>query len=560
MEAFAIYLLKASGLLAVFWLMYVCLLNKTTFYKQNRFYLLGGLLISALLPLVVYKKIVLVEAINTLGKNIDHVATYTTQGHDYTQQFLVILAMLYLMGALFFFGRFCIQLYSLYHFMKKETHTKEEGFMHVSTSKDISPFSFFKFIVYNPKKYTEEELTTILRHEKIHAWQLHTIDILFAHLYTVVFWFSPFSWLYKKAIGENLEYLTDKETTTSQSQTKNYQYLLLKQISGIPYSVINPFYYSSTSLTAFGYTFTFGKRSGQVKKRIVMLQKQKTNKTNLLRYTLIIPFLAGFMMLFSFKTETKLALNTEVSQNSNLPEYVITKDFSAEDLKQLQAKVKEDGGSLTYSNIKRTNTGEISNIQVTYETKKGGKATGTSSNKGKGIENLYFGIGEGGGVYIIVGSAYTKNQRGVIIAATDQHTMDKKPLIVLNGKIMPKDFDTKSIQPDAIESINVLKDKNASDKYDVQGKNGVIEITLKNKTQYNPYKVTGASEAGTRINFKGEKPLILVDGKTMPADFDLNSISPDTIKQVSVLKDENAIKQYGEKGKDGVILITTKKE
>jgi N-acetylmuramoyl-L-alanine amidase len=53
-----------------------------------------------------------------------------------------------------------------------------------------------------------------------------------------------------------------------------------------------------------------------------------------------------------------------------------------------------------------------------------------------------------------------------------------KPLYVLDGKII-KEEEFKKVNPDEIESVNVLKDKTATDKYGEKGKNGVVEITLK---------------------------------------------------------------------------------
>jgi TonB family protein len=55
----------------------------------------------------------------------------------------------------------------------------------------------------------------------------------------------------------------------------------------------------------------------------------------------------------------------------------------------------------------------------------------------------------------------------------------------------------------------------------------------------------------------GQKPLIIVDGKEMSVD--LNALNPNSISSISVLKGgDNATTKYGEKGKNGVILITTK--
>ena len=56
------------------------------------------------------------------------------------------------------------------------------------------------------------------------------------------------------------------------------------------------------------------------------------------------------------------------------------------------------------------------------------------------------------------------------------------------------------------------------------------------------------------------KPLIIIDGKVMGKEYDLTNISPDVIESISVLKDKSGTSLYGEDGKDGVIIITTKKK
>ena len=56
----------------------------------------------------------------------------------------------------------------------------------------------------------------------------------------------------------------------------------------------------------------------------------------------------------------------------------------------------------------------------------------------------------------------------------------------------------------------------------------------------------------------GKKPLIIVDGEVKEG-MKLSQISPETIESVSVMKNEAAIAQYGDKAKDGVISIVTKK-
>lgn len=57
-----------------------------------------------------------------------------------------------------------------------------------------------------------------------------------------------------------------------------------------------------------------------------------------------------------------------------------------------------------------------------------------------------------------------------------------------------------------------------------------------------------------------ESPLVIVDGKEMGTGFDaMKEIPVDQIKSISVMKSENdAVAQYGDKAKDGVIMIVTK--
>ena len=54
----------------------------------------------------------------------------------------------------------------------------------------------------------------------------------------------------------------------------------------------------------------------------------------------------------------------------------------------------------------------------------------------------------------------------------------------------------------------------------------------------------------------GEQPLVIVDGKEVLEKDTLSKISPERIKSISVLKDKTATAIYGEKGKNGVIIIT----
>jgi hypothetical protein len=62
---------------------------------------------------------------------------------------------------------------------------------------------------------------------------------------------------------------------------------------------------------------------------------------------------------------------------------------------------------------------------------------------------------------------------------------------------------------------------------------------------------------GARLD---DQPLIIIDGKEAGEDIDLDSLDPNTIESINVLKGPSAEKAYGEKGKNGVVEITLKKK
>ena len=68
----------------------------------------------------------------------------------------------------------------------------------------------------------------------------------------------------------------------------------------------------------------------------------------------------------------------------------------------------------------------------------------------------------------------------------------------------------------------------------------------------------GKAHVSLRYSPTQEKPLVIVDDKEYKGS--MESIDPETIKTITVLKDKAATDLYGEKAKDGVVVIETKKK
>lgn len=365
METLFTNLLKSSALIAAFYLAYHFLVRKETFFNSNRWFLLTGLFTALLLPWfnitkVVYvekPKMALADLVAYSSKNM--VATPrvpTPEPFDW----MSLVWVGYLAIALFLLARIVINFTSLFRMLYNQQKTKKEDFTLVDLNQNIAPFSFFNYIVYNSSLYTPEELQSILLHEKVHSREKHSFDVMMAKLFCIIFWFNPFVWLYKKAIIQNLEYIADHKAVQQLENPKVYQMALLKAISNQNcLSITNNFYQSL------------------IKKRIVMLNTNQSQQRNAWKYSIILPVLIGFILLFQIKTIAQEKMgNTILSQTNPKVEVrlVIDKNTSDTDLKREAQRLRENYGvTLKYSKIKRNENGEITGIKVEFKDKKGNK-------------------------------------------------------------------------------------------------------------------------------------------------------------------------------------------
>ncbi len=240
MEALLTYLLKSAGLLSIFYLAYIILLKKETSFHVNRRFLLGGIFASVVLPAVYFTRKVIFEANSYSFNEIPITTNVSSQDLASTIGIWEIFGIIYLFVASFFIARIIHQIFHIFNLIQQSKINNAEDFKFIKTDATISPFSFFKFIVYNPKAHSEKDLKMILQHEKIHAAQWHSIDILIANLTTTLLWFNPLSWLYKKSVEQNLEYIADRETVTISGAKKSYQQALVKvSIANLQPALIN---------------------------------------------------------------------------------------------------------------------------------------------------------------------------------------------------------------------------------------------------------------------------------------------------------------------------------
>ena len=157
-----------------------------------------------------------------------------------------------------------------------------------------------------------------------------------------------------------------------------------------------------------------------------------------------------------------------------------------------------------------------------------------------------------------------KGKDGVIlITLKKENKNDRKNsnLIILDGKEISQ-HEMDAISPIRIKSVEVLKDKVATEIYGEKGKDGVILITSFKNTDKEKITVVESDyqqKNTISISNNGARPLYILDGKEISKK-EMEAIDPSTFGHIEILKDASATKKYGKKGENGVVIITSKKE
>jgi len=525
METIYIYLLKASGLIALFYLAYYFLLRKETFFTANRFFLLAGLGTAVVLPLFYITKIVWVNPTPLNFPISELPLQQATPEETFEINWYLTAIAIYILGSALFFIKFGMDYWSLNRVLNKSKAQQQADFKLIDVPEKIAPFSYFNTIVFNSSLYSPSELQSILEHEKVHSEQHHTIDVLIIRFFSIVFWFNPFIWLYQRAILQNLEFIADNEATKRLDDKKAYQMALLKITTHENCVALTNHFYQSL-----------------IKKRIVMLNKNQSKKWNSWKYALILPALIAFIFIFQIKVLAQEKTVTHTTTPKTTTEdiiLVIDKNTSDAKLKQ-EAQLLKDlhGINLKISKVKRNANQEITGIKVQFDDKNGNKGTNqvdsdrpispitfikNTDSSGKSSIGFYTGKANPKGKI---------NKRIVLNSSDDEESNfafsfsdDEEDLTPPDAPSVPDATDA----PDAPDAPNQPK---------VQIQKRVIV---------------------TRSN-NGEKPIVYINGKKVDVNMEeLNSkLDPKSIERMDVYKGDISIEKYGDDGKNGVIAITTK--
>ncbi len=283
MGAFFVYILKSAICLALFYLGYRLLLSRDTFLRFNRFALLSGFGLAALLPLVR----VGVEGVSPLGPALEEwgriaapvepAATASPAVSCYS-----IGLAIYLMGVLFFIARFLWGVASLIRLIRAGRRERlADGSWLVLHRLPLAPFSWLRYIFLAEKDLlSKPEL--ILAHEQAHIRMRHTWDLLFTELFLWLQWFNPAAWLLRQELQSVHEFEADAAVLGMGYDSKEYKLLLIeKAVGSSRYTLANSLNHSSLI------------------NRITMMQKRKSNPWARMKYAFVLPVAATAVAVFA---------------------------------------------------------------------------------------------------------------------------------------------------------------------------------------------------------------------------------------------------------------------
>ena len=315
MGSIVLYIIEWAFALLVLLAIYKAAFSGTTLHRFNRFYLLGATLLSALLPLVhvtitdstpVAAGLSIEETYfarelsgtftfapepETMWADAPDLATSLPGPERKTSLWAVMLIgtyAIYVLTLIIGWSRGIIKARRFLHGKPRRRLSRTVWL--VTHSEQYGPFSWMNYIVISDSENGFARRAS-LRHEYSHVKLLHSIDLVVLLACTIV---NPVCWLVLQEIKIVHEYEADDEVINRYGiREQDYQRLLLiKAVGAEAYALASSF-------------------NLNIKKRIIMMNKNKTRKSRLIWLLLLVPMLGVTSVLFA-RTEKAVNLDDKL--------------------------------------------------------------------------------------------------------------------------------------------------------------------------------------------------------------------------------------------------------
>ncbi len=317
----------------------------------------------------------------------------------------------------------------------------------------------------------------------------------------------------------------------------------------------------------------------------IMSNIHSSNSTKFKKSIVYIMLIMFFIINFSTTVngQTTTTHENDVTIGQNIQSYRITKDTKDNQLESIKKHLLDKGVTIAFQKLERNDQKEITAIQIEYRSQKdSGQFFVNSGAPIKDIAILYHMAEDSVSIsqdiknlsqsFRIVKDEMepqpSQSNKGVVVYAKDDVNDPTKKVTVIG-----KDGNKHNITPDKNTYIlktdsGKIKNESNSASFVKETKNDTVWIDQNVKNivwtdeDGNDVEIIATEKDDKRIKIftsQNDQPLLILDGVEISKEV-MKNLDPNMIESVNVLKGENSIRIYGNKGKNGAIVITSKKE
>lgn len=510
MKELLIYALEVLVCSAALLLAYSVLLERRTAFLHCRLYLIGAMLLAALIPALsipVWTGETLYMAADPVAAAAPTAAPAAADAGTPSLPVAVTL-FLYALGVLLSFGAMIAQIVRIRRLRHGARTIRRADCDIVLTQADISSFSFFR-TVYLHDAILESDMAAVVAHELSHIRHRHSAERIVMECVKALLWWNPFVRIAARRLAEVEEYEADRDVLTQGYDPSEYIATIFK--------------------TQFGYSpdIANGLRDSLTKKRFQMMTKHSGDSRALLRLAGSIPVVLLLLACFSFTSQaTEIRTDPPNGQSDSDIEIVSVGTIrKAPDTQERYRKAK--GEADVYLVAEKMplfeGKGTLRDFQHWVDAR-----AAEYDRSGKVI--LTFVVEKNGSVAEVQ-----------VLDTPDPAMGEAAARIVASSPAWKAGtIDGEPVRVRYTLPVRCGKQA-AADETDDKGKrsgNGVV-VKVRN------------------VDFKASEALIFIDDKEA-TQTDMEKIDPDKIERISVYRDSSAVVRYGERGKNGVILIKMK--
>ncbi|MCX6205613.1 MAG: N-acetylmuramoyl-L-alanine amidase [Bacteroidetes bacterium] len=615
----AYYFLQVVFCSAVMMGYYWLVLRDKKFHQYNRFYLMSVLLLSWIIPLIKIQWTKPVtsgaQVINFLSivadNNAEIDANLAKTSYQFTWEVFAIAA--YFLIAAIMLGLLVVGLVRLYVLLKKHSCKNVGDVYLILTQVKGTPFSFFRYIFWHEAIDLRSDAgKKMLEHELTHVQQKHSVDKVLIQVVLVAGWFNPFFWLLKKEMEMIHEFIADNKSVQNGDSASLAQLLLTAAYPQQQFLLTTPFFFSPIKRRLAMITNNKNPRFSYLRRLVIL---------PLLAIVVVLfafrskgidhaqPLSVGTLMetvadkIKGNQTNPTLQLRRSFNLNKN---YIVVIDagHGGTDHGALSpsTKVSEAELALQFAKaVKAANTNSNIKIILTRETDVFNSVQEKADFANAQKADLFISLhcndatpiqhengkkeanpSKGMEIYIANKEKAVNYNANAIFANELANSIKnlntflgiksrnagiwvlqavKCPSVIIEAGFMTNQEDMK-LMLDAgyqkkfaaglLEGVQSYLASTEQNSYKTVSDNVIVRA--KDSSKNNSVVIVSDSII---FHETGKTPLIILDGQVQP-NADVNKINPSSIEKIEVLKNESATVLYGDAGKNGVIMITSK--